>query len=97
MSAREDLLAARALIDTPEKWLKGEDHCRGSYCLTGALEKVVGWTGPFCPVEAHLRFDAAISLLREHTDFGDRVFKWNDRPETTHADVLAAIDLAVGT
>lgn len=40
MTLVDDLKAARALIDTPEKWVKGEFEANGCFCILGALGSV---------------------------------------------------------
>lgn len=85
-TTHEILIAARALIDTPKKWVKSAYHREKnglhSYCAAGALISVEapGRTAYDCLAEA----------------IGYRcVSDWNDAPERTHAEVLAAFDKAI--
>lgn len=87
-----DLKAARALIDTPEKWIQlspgGHNYdtkTPGCTCVANAMYFSCG--------ENSVRQNA---MLRA---FGfDRlglIWAWNDAPERTHADVMAAFDKAI--
>lgn len=85
MLTSEILTAARALIDTPEKWCNtsptgrlGEKQCAGR-----AIETVAALQGPLPAVNAFIR---AIGT--------QNIGKWNDAPERTHAEVMAAFDKA---
>lgn len=89
MSCVEVLRAARKLIERPGTWGKGhaehppEGDC---HCMLTALAR----SG------SQARVDDARALLESIT--GAREFslhRWNDAPETTHADVLAAFDRAI--
>jgi hypothetical protein len=91
--ARAVLVRARARIDTPEKW-----------CHVG------GWDGErVCSVVAICEarrgvgvnrdvLEEALDALRVAAGLGpdDDVATWNDAPERTHAEVLAAFDRALG-
>lgn len=95
-----DLKAARALIDTPEKWLKGTLYGDND----GAMVRV-GWATCFCMDGAidracsdglgidHNRATAAVEALGLGGSM--EVWKWNDAPERTHAEVMAAFDKAI--
>lgn len=96
MTPKEILIAARALIDTPEKWVKGAfalhtDHGT-CYCLAGALLKAT--PGDIFNED----FAAAGTVLKKainspSADF--RLHLWNDAPERTHSEVLAVVDRAI--
>lgn len=91
MGVREDLVAAKALIDTPRKWRKGDYDRGGRCCAVGAVVRVVG--GEISDAEyssAALALEAA--LLPEQ---GKKVFLFNDNPTTTHADIMALFDRAI--
>ena len=82
MLTSEILVAARALL-TPETWGKGND----GECIMGALGLVAQeeiWSGAY-PV-------LSVCALG-HT--GGPLFKWNDAPERTLADVHALFDAAI--
>lgn len=95
MSVKSTLIATKALIDTPEKWVKGtpfkitKKGC--SYCLSGALNEV---TGDFWP-----RRSARAALI-DQINFGlplhtRSIVGFNDNPSTTHADVMKLLDKAI--
>jgi hypothetical protein len=92
MSVKADLIAARALIDTPEKWWADKTTERD---LLGVLVAATGRTFdadrvlPMCDA-----LDGACSparpgaIVRPYVDFADT-------PATTLADVLALFDRAI--
>ena len=93
-----DLKAAKALIDTPEKWTKGRLRLRDKYgkvcamCSIGAIYTAAEeLLGP--------RHDAARDAFRAATGClpFDSVPEWNDAPERTHAEVMAAFDKAIAS
>lgn len=103
MSVRDDLIAAKALIDTPEKWdNRGPGRVRnGVYarCIFIALGEIV--IGP-----RRLAMAAILSksipwkwLLRVWGADGDdrRIIWLNDHPATTHADIMALFDRAIAS
>lgn len=95
MTVKDNLIAARALIDTPEKWTRNAKARSASgiatlprsskavcWCAYGALVKVCG--------------------KKEASDIAWDVFLgtgnlagFNDRPETTHADLMVYFDRAI--
>jgi hypothetical protein len=83
METHEILIAARKLIETPEKWGKGGNGPTpvGSRCLYLALDGNAD------------EEDAAMRAL----GFGSirEVYDWNDAKERTHAEVLARLDAAI--
>lgn len=105
MTTREILIAARALIATPERWTQGDrardaagapiDPCDPRavcWCISGALEAadpsgsdMDGFIG------AALALEKVIVGLGHRAAIGD----FNDAPERTHAEVLAAFDKAI--
>lgn len=90
MSLRDDLKAAKALIDTPQRWTKGV-YCNrdGSRCAVGALIAVVDDDTPIEPLR---------TALQRVLPPGCRsmpVGIWNDATSTTHADVMALFDRAI--
>jgi hypothetical protein len=92
MKTVDVLFAARTLIDTPEKWIKGWFHGGGRYCVLGAVYEGARKVGA-----ERLTYPAIDAL--GHAIFGHPVdcsiSAWNDALERTHADVLAAIDTAI--
>ncbi|HYD06522.1 MAG TPA: hypothetical protein VEC60_12395 [Reyranella sp.] len=91
---RDDLIAARALIDTPEKWGKGSDisPANGRYCAAVACNDFRSPAAMFDLLFEALpeRFQQRGGLIRVGA-----VFDFNDHPTTTHADVLALFDRAI--
>ena len=84
MNALEALRAARARIEKPESWGKGHGLTpprEPALCALGALI----FDGPHAEAIARLREALGTSY----------VHKWNDAPERTHAEVLAAFDRAI--
>ena len=87
-----DLERARALIDTPDKWLQGKLRKSGSdgkpcrWCVLGACYQIAERDEP---ARYHNMTKALNGVL------GEPVTDWNDAPERTHAEVLAAFDRAI--
>lgn len=89
----DDLRAAKALIDTPEKLAKGEyEDSSGRLCAIGALNKVMGKPVdcPFTPSG----IEAALNAAAARTS-GRGALSFNDDPATTHADIMALFDRAI--
>lgn len=101
MTPREILIAARAKIEAPERWTKGEfartedgKACRSSsdaascYCMEGAvLSQPYLW-------RKKARACAILRLAVVTLDYPTTP-SWNDAPDRTHAEVLAAFDRAI--
>ena len=90
MKVSEILKAAKAKIDTPDKWCQkelcnGEDYCNATrFCSIGAL-----WSIEEEPdAETYLRRAARARKF-------DGIIHLNDNENTTHADVMAAYDEAI--
>lgn len=91
------LIAARAKIADPSNWGKG---MRGggrrsieTCCAAEAIEEVAQ---PMTSPERHAAFRALYNAAG--LDWrGDMLTKWNDAPERTHAEVMAAFNLAIAT
>lgn len=100
LTTSEVLRAARALIDTPEKWCQGtqgrdrnglrDDRNPVSLCMVGA-----------CKVAAGVPLPTPYGDIAHIADFLARATgaitpaAFNDRNTTTHADVIAAFDRAI--
>jgi hypothetical protein len=73
-----------ALIDTPEKWCKGNAKVLStnsvSYCVLSAC------------VEAGVDRNSLNSLI---SVLNGRIVDFNDHPDTTHEDIMALFDLAI--
>lgn len=87
MSTRDDLIAAKALIDTPEKWCKG----------TMQIVRSVPPYNSYCAVGACRSFAASDALTEELPEGFYMLSVYNDHPTTTHADVLALFDRAIAS
>lgn len=96
MTIRDDLIAAKALIDTPEKWGKGSD--RSQPCALQALRSVEGGTN-YLSLRGYLALCYAIPEESPYRHFGHPahpfVGGYNDDPSTTHADIMALFDRAI--
>mgnify|MGYP000343617243 CR=1 FL=1 len=99
MTTREILIAAKAKIDTPEKWAQGceardanGDPCGTKTpvavrrCTIGAVNAV---TSTCADANAALRAISAVA--NTHL----RIMAWNDHPDRTHAEIMAAFDRAI--
>lgn len=96
MSLRDDLIAAKALIDTPEKWIKGSWEREGCYCAAGALRKALN--APMMPSGlvdwAFWNYPAVVALDQLTAD---GIANFNDAPRTTHADIMSLFDRAIAS
>ena len=83
------LRRARALIDSPEKWWRPswENAPGNPACVANAICHA---NGELLFVEAHNVMCRALGLDRV-----PEIWHWNDAPERTHAEVLAAFDKAI--
>jgi hypothetical protein len=95
MSVKDDLIAAKALIDTPEKWGKGSG-------LRGPLRPQRCAIHAACDMSAGSlwREDAVVDALTAAlpTGFLGRLLAladYNDDPSTTHADIMDVFDRAI--
>lgn len=100
MTLRDDLIAARALIDTPEKWGKGRSIFRGpakpllcaiDACYAVSKAQAQDSAHSVKALESHLR--PGYVHLRD--DDGLAVVRFNDDPATTHADIMALFQRAI--
>lgn len=90
-STRENLIAAKALIDTPEKWGKGTyEPSPGCYCALGALD-AASEGGRWTP------FEVMAALTIALPDSAKDIVAFNDDPNTTHADIMALFDRAIAS
>lgn len=98
------LRGARALILDPAKWTKGvlaRDHAGAKihptnpravcFCAVGSVLNLTG------DVRLDPREQAAFDLLRRAIGKGEQtsIGRWQDEPDRTHAEVLAAFDRAI--
>lgn len=94
MNTLEILKAARALLTPPEAWAKNDFAFDSSGNLLAPSNKyAVSWCATGACIRAGGKL-AAIAAARELSrQLGGReVFDFNDRDETTHADVLQLFD-----
>lgn len=84
MKSSEILITARALINTPERWVKGRKP--GCWCAGDAIIAVA-------PGEPRSTNSALATL--KHIIGSHEIGFWNDAPERTHAEVMAAFDRAI--
>jgi hypothetical protein len=103
MSVRENLIAAKALIDTPEKWGKPQNtfyskgERPGSLIMSamGAIYEVSKYPGSPGYEALYVALDGAVP---EHFHLRPAVGptrQYNDHPTTTHADIMALFDRAI--
>jgi hypothetical protein len=92
MTTKDTLIKARALIDTPHKWIKNryagwrEDDI-ACYCAYGALEQAVN----FNPTIKKPAYDVLASFVPN----GEIVVSYNDHYDTTHEDIMNLFDKAI--
>jgi len=88
MDALNILKSARAKIANPEDWGKGRrglDRPRETYCAAEAIETT-------SHSAERMRAYRALGYAS-----GINITEWNDAPERTHAEVIAAFNLAIAT
>ena len=98
MALRDDLIAAKKLIEHPENWMQGDyTNWYGCLCALGACRLAL-----YGSVErkgrAHNGDENPLAFaLKESLPAGDwrTVDEFNDHPDTTHADVMALFDRAI--
>lgn len=87
------LRRAKALIDRPEKWCRFiQRDFSGRMCAIGAIIAGEGKT----PMQdnPHRGALTTLSSVLPHKR-SDPIASWNNDPDTTHADVMAAFDKAI--
>ena len=96
-SVKENLIAAKALIDTPAKWVRGDyrDTVTGCMCAIGSVARAMELSPG--KVEASTFEGKALALALPEGWERDTVaiVEFNDDPTTTHADVMAMFDRAI--
>ena len=101
-TVKENLIAAKALIDTPEKWIKGQFRDEnGCLCARGACGIASG--KGFASKEASRSESQLIRFLPPRMDGHSwqihgplsALAHYNDDPDTTHADIMALFDRAI--
>jgi hypothetical protein len=97
MTVKDDLIAAKALIDAPDKWTKGIHFSGGRYCAMGAVGAATRQPhggSRWAECDRALIKSAPRHRWREGVD-GHPVVAFNDDPATTHADIMALFDRAI--
>lgn len=98
MSVRDDLIAAKALIDTPEKWCKNKPAWNGQKCAEAAVATATAGHD-YRPSLAALckalppAFMGAGNAVYAFTN--GAISRFNDSPSTSHADIMALFDRAI--
>lgn len=96
MKPFEILVTARAVLADPAKWgkgVRGENRPDDTYCVMDAL-----YAEPNTRCGDALDACALIKITAGETEEYWRahgIADWNDAPERTHAEVLAALDRAI--
>lgn len=98
-TVKENLIAAKALIDMPEKWRKDPSSREKSCCAIVATNRVTEldqggkeaglWAALYSALPPHWR------LAQNDTQHGWRVGEFNDHPDTTHSDIMALFQRAI--
>lgn len=88
-TVRENLIAAKALIDTPDKWIKDRFADGGCFCAAGALKYGSGFEA------GEVWESAEYKALLAQVPGGRPLPSFNDDPNTTHADIMALFDRAI--
>lgn len=88
MSLVDDLKAAKALIDAPEKWRQDGSFGFGTgcFCVLGAVATAA---------QEDDACGAARDYLEREVPGMRSVVVYNDDPSTTHADIMALFDRAI--
>lgn len=88
----EILTEARTLVAREDGWIQNnfQKECSGQmcYCSVGAVDKAANSNVDFSS------FDRALRFLYEVTG-AEVLSQWNDKPERTQAEVVAAFDKAI--
>ena len=98
MTVKENLIAAKALIDTPEKWCQGgPGEVRGGQHTVCAYI-AVGYAAYFGAHDVYRALYRALPWWFRLTAprWDQKALIWfNDRRQTTHADIMALFDRAI--
>lgn len=91
-TVKENLIAAKALIDTPQKWKKNGWGSNGCYCALGALMRASNAHVLRIVDRSNPDTKALLSAVPEPFE---SVVAYNDHSSTTHADIMALFDRAI--
>lgn len=92
MTVKDNLIAAKALIDTPEKWAKGSMIIGDRLCVVGAIGVARKWDAQAFETPEYAALDRSLPAINLT---GYRVSRYNDHPNTTHDDIMALLDRAI--
>lgn len=87
MKTSEILREARKRIDAPEKWTKRIPLSSGQHCAVTACGSRY--------ISDDVAQRAAWDALRKQMPVDGPLFRYNDDPSTTHADIMALYDRAI--
>lgn len=110
MTTVEYLRETKAIIAAPEKWIQKsfQGPVSNSYCIIGAIHHIAALKYN-CLTEFEIMFRSTTKVtnvlyaaINNHNlkerDFAykeETIILWNDAPERTHAEVMAAFDRAI--
>ncbi len=89
-TVKENLIAAKALIDTPEKWIKGGLRSADCFCAMGAVGHIRTKGGWISETDEYQALADAVPDV-----FQRSVPNFNDDATTTHDDIMALFDRAI--
>lgn len=84
MSVRDNLIAARAVIENPDNWGKGAINNNGCRCALGALVEARAFHNPEIETLVHALPEPWRSVAR-----------FKDAETTIHSDIIALFDRAI--
>lgn len=94
MSVKDDLIAAKALIDTPEKWCKGIH--KGQNCTMWAVgDATRQHSGGMRWLDCEVALSRAVPKSFVGPSGVHPIVAFNDAEETSHADIMALFDRAI--
>lgn len=94
MTLHDDLVAAKALIADPARWVKDPGELGKCYCAVTAITGVFGASRLGTSIHTRKR-DAWEALASALPEGWGQVGIYNDDPTTTHADIMALFDRAI--
>lgn len=91
---KQDLIAVRELLSDPNRWCQRSMECNRkgviAYCLTGAMSQI-----GIDDIFGYERRRAMNVAFKKHNGLDYTIPFWNDAPERTHAEVIAALDVTI--
>lgn len=100
MSALSGLQKARKELTPATMWAgddwKGKDD--NACCVSLAIGRFLAPCGPsWWKAHRLLAAELGVGVVTASQDQLEAIYNWNDAPERTHAEVLAAFDRAIAT